>query len=357
MAIEERTLIAEEYILGHEAAELENQMAAHMGAAGCVLVGKAKEGLAVALKACGADKRNGVMCTTLGNAATLAEIEKAGAQPVFVDINPNTLNLDPYCLDYVINKCIREKQPVPKVLIATDLFGMPCKYAEIAEICARHGISVIEDMGGAFGAKDGAISAGSIGRFTVASFFESATAVIGEEGAVFCTREEDAAALRALRPGAEQQSLSGEWGHSGKAQHLLIAQMVKNAGSELSRRQLIAGWYQKRLKGFVRMQESLDKNVVSAYMQFVIMLENAEKRMAVMDRLTAERIPCAVYYPNALHEHIKKSDWRRLMFVNAERASRQLVALPMHPYLSEHVVDFICSCVLDTIKIKKKVSR
>ena len=115
-----------------------------------------------------------------------------GASPLFVDINPNTYTLDPYCLESTLNKLRRMGRPVPSALIATDLFGAPCNYAALEEICRSRGIAVIEDLSGAFGAEVNGRPTGSFGRFAVASFANPSPLEVGG-GAVFCQQDEDAA--------------------------------------------------------------------------------------------------------------------------------------------------------------------
>jgi dTDP-4-amino-4,6-dideoxygalactose transaminase len=349
------------FIMDGEVARLERAAALTFGAEACVAVARAQDGLAMALAVCGVGDGDTVLCSPLGHSSLTAAIRALGARPMFVDINPNTFNLDPYCLDFVLRRCVREKReevPLPKALIATDLFGLPCNYGELSRLCGEYNIELVSDMGFGFGAsyKDAAL--GSLGRFAAAAFFDNAgLGERGSEGVVFCGDGKDAEALRIMRgDGAVQEALGGVWPASppveNAAQNIVLQKKLERFGRDAERRRKIAGWYRKRLEGVARVQ-AVPEGYQSACTQFALAFKSPEERRAVMRSLSAARIPCAIYCPMPLHMRGEVACWDRVVLVNAEQACQRLLILPMHPYLSEHVVDFICDCVagaLDNVK-------
>ncbi|MDL2232658.1 DegT/DnrJ/EryC1/StrS family aminotransferase [Ruminococcaceae bacterium OttesenSCG-928-L11] len=342
--------VRDPFILNGEVDKLERQAADYMGVADCVLVDRASDGITLALKAAGVGRGDAVLCTPLGNSALIGAVRRTGGEPMFVDINPNSFTIDPYCLEYVVNKCRREKKPTPKALLATDLFGMPCHYVMLDQICSRYGIHLIADMQGSLGASVCGEKSGRFGRFAVASFFEEdSLGGLGSDGAIFCRQREDAAFLRQLRGGAEQQTFEKEpFAVDKDAQGVLIGKKLGQFDSDAAKRRKIAGWYRDGLSEYVRVQEERE-GFRSACTRFAILLPDNDSRDRVMEKLTEEHIPCTVFCPVPLHKR-KEFDWGRVILVNAEQVSRKMLLLPMHPYLSKNVVDYICRCVIDAVR-------
>jgi dTDP-4-amino-4,6-dideoxygalactose transaminase len=341
------------YIADQEAEGIEREAATLVGAATGVLVERTTDGLSMALGVCGIGDGDSVLCTPLGGTAALHAIRRLGARPVFVDINPNTFHLDPYCLDYVIRRHMREKASIPRVLVATDLFGMPCNYGALEEMCAAYDISLIEDMACGFGGAIGERKAGSFGRFAVASFFDADPAAEwGSDGIVFCRDEKDADVLRVMRNDSTiRRILHGEWESEpgdGQVQGVLLSERLEAVGEEAARRGVIAGWYRERLRGHAMLQEP-GKGVTSAYTKMAVALRSEESRDEVMNALLAEQVPSSIYCPLPLHRRSGGEEWERVILVNAEQICRRLMLLPMNAYLSEKGVEYICGHLLGAL--------
>jgi dTDP-4-amino-4,6-dideoxygalactose transaminase len=341
------------YIADREAEEIEREAALQVGATTGVLVERAADGLSMVLGVCGIGDGDSVLCTPLGGTAVLHAIRRLGARPVFVDINPNTFHLDPYCLEYVLRRHLREKASIPRVLVATDLFGMPCNYGALEDVCAAHGISLIEDMACGFGGAIGERKAGSFGRFAVASFFDADPAAEwGSDGIVFCRDEKDADVLRVMRNDSTiRHILHGEWESEpgdGQVQGALLSGRLETVEEEATRRGVVAGWYRQRLRGHVILQEP-GSGVIGAYTKMAVALHSEQSRDEVMNVLLAEQVPSSIYCPLPLHRRSGGDEWERVILVNAEQICRRLMLLPMNAYLSEKVVDFICGHLLRAI--------
>lgn len=341
------------YIFDRERDALEKNLEQYMGER-CVLADSAVDGLGLALIACGVEAGDFVVCTALAHGSILQAIRNVGAVPVFSDINPNTFNLDPYCLEYVVRRMAREKKPLPKAVIAADLFGLPCNYTAIGEICETWGLCLIEDMSGAFSATHRGKRAGSFGRFSVASFFaENPFGDIGDDGVIFCRSQEDQKRIRSLvRQRAVQQSLFGADAErdliSDRARHIVLSELMKTWESETARRREICGWYREALSGLVRFQET-GPGFESACTQFAVVMREPQERAPVIDHLLAEHIPCSIWYPVPLHLKTQPPAGGRPILVNAEQLSQRLLTLPLHPYLNKSAVGHICGCLAEKL--------
>ena len=338
-----------ELILGKEVYELEKRLAAWVGAEHCVAVSDAASGIALALGAAGVGEGDSVMCAALGCALPVQGIMLAGGAPVFADINPNTYTIDPFCLEYALGKLGRNKLPIPRAIIATDLFGAPCHLTELEQICRARDIILIEDMSQAFGAKYLGRMAGNFGRFSVASFASGGPLEEPGGGAVFCRSQSDAAKISSLRRALSQQSI--ELGPDSRAPRIasadasLTCARLDNLEQEHERRRKAAARYRQNLAGKVRMQQTVEGGQ-SVYSQLVVALPKDVSRPAVAHRLFEMNIPGG---PPLCGTQSADTEWNRTMLVNTRAVSERLLALPIHPHLSGPVVDFICCSLLEAI--------
>lgn len=324
-----------------ELRELEQRLAEYVGTERCVLTSSGTAGLLTALRASGIRDGDAVMCTSFSFFATAEIIMLAGAVPVLVDTNPNTFNIDPYCIEYVVKKCARTRQPLPKALIAADSFGLPCDFDAIEDICRRYNITLIEDMSEAFGASYKGRKCGSFGRFSVASFFPARPlGGIGDGGGIFCRNRDDARILEMLRRSGEKQPF-------GFVEVSLIGEKLTCYSDELSSRHLVAARYKDNFDGFVKVQQ-VDEDYISAYTQFVILLADSGQRDKVMDMLKEKHIPCSILRCTQ-RGHGAENEWEKVVLANTKQAAQRLLSIPMHPHLSVHVVDYISECIMETV--------
>lgn len=324
-------------ILEQEICLLERQLAEFVGAPCCVSVGNAAMGFALALAACGVLPGEPVFCPALDCHEGLRGIAQVGARLCPVDINPNTLNLDAVCLEYAVKRRIRQKEPIPKAVVVTDAFGLPCNYEALEAVCAKHDITLIEDMTQSFGAGIEGRRTGSFGRFAVTSFARTAP-LRGLEGggAVFCHTKEDAGALETLRlsrGGARQLGAASMVEEHAEAQ--VVNGKLRGFEEELERRQKVAARYIQGLEGRVKTQQM--GRYTSAYAQFIVLARHRRARGEMARVLRQNHIPFRFPVMNDA----------QTLPVNAALVSGRMLALPLHPYLSDHVVDFICGCVLE----------
>jgi len=338
-----------ELILGKEVYDLEKRLAAWVGAEHCVAVSDAASAVALALRAAGIGEGATVMCAALGCALPVQGIMLAGALPVFADVNPNTYTIDPFCLEYALGKLGRSKLQTPRAIIATSLFGAPCHFTELEQICRAHDIILIEDMSQAFGAKYLGRMAGNFGRFSVASFASGGPLEEPGGGAVFCRSQSDAAKVSSLRRALSQQSM--EPGPGSRAPRMasadasLTGTRLDGLGQEHDRRRKAAERYRQNLAGKVRIQRTVEGGQ-SVYSQLVVALPREVNRAAVVQRLFGANIPSG---PPLCGAQSADTDWNRTMLVNTKSLADRLLSLPIHPHLSGPVVDFICHSLLEAM--------
>lgn len=337
-----------EFILEQDVAALEDKLAKFVDAPFCVAVSDAASGIALALRTAGIGAGDRVLCAALGCAVPVQGIMLAGAAPIFVDVNPNTYTVDPFCVEYALGKLARSEEKMPRALIATDLFGAPCHYGQLEEVCRQRGMTLIEDFTGAFGARFAGGQAGNFGRFSVASFASPSPLDELGGGAVFCRDEEDARRLAGMRR-VNRQEFIGELGTAipcmSSTDTALINEKLEDVARQNQLRQKAAARYRKMLRGKVRMQQLVSEGE-SIYSQFVVALPRARARSLVSSRLYSMNIPCGAPVCGKQTGH---SDWNRVMLINTLAVSDRLLSLPIHPYLSDHLVDYICECLMRAI--------
>lgn len=335
---------------------LEERLAAYVGAADCVALSGPADGVALALRAAGAGEGDAVLCTALESAHVVQGIERVGATPLFADLNPNTYTMDPYCLDYALGKLRRGDKPAPKALVATGLFGMPCNFAELGALCRREGIVLIEDMGDAFGARAGGARAGSLGRYAVASFSRSGAAEDGG-AAVFCRNARDREKLRVHRPCAQLVMHPEEYEDGRRAPRPdgarrdrmeagVVRAQLEEYDEHRKMREQVAQQYARRLKGAVRLQRPTP-DALGAWTQLVVALPSAALRDGVLRELHGRGIPCTV---PQLAPLAGGGEWNAVMLVSTMALAGRLVSLPIHPYLSGHVVEYICDSLMEAVQ-------
>lgn len=324
---------------------LETRLSNYVGAEFCALFSGGTAGMLAALRAAGVGDGDTVVCTAFSYLSIPEIIAAAGAKPYYADINPNTFNLDPYCLDYAIKKCARSDSPPPKAVVASDMFGLCCDYGELADICARYGITLIEDMSCAFGASYRGRKAGSFGRFAVASFYPSRPfGDEGEGGGVFCHSKDDLRALEQLRIGKDAETPAASFVRTS-----LLGEKLGQYAKELSRRQLVAARYRENLRAAVKTQQ-IPEDYIHACTQFAIAAENEDARDRIAESLKEARVPCgkvAACVPGSLKGGKKNS---RTLPANTLDLSKRLLTIPIHPHLSFRVADYISEAILRIVE-------
>ena len=287
-----------QYIMGPEVKELETALAAFTGSRHCITVSSGTEALLIALMALDLKPGDEVLTTPFTFAATAETIVLAGAKPVFVDVEPDTANIDVSLLEARITPATRAIMPV-------SLYGQVPDMAEINAIAARHGLAVIEDAAQSFGALYQGRRSCALSTFGATSFFPSKPlGCYGDGGALFTDDDRLAQAAREIRIHGQSARYThtrlGVGGRMDTLQCAVVLAKLPRFEWELQRRAELGARYQRLLAGVPGVglvSTRPDRN--SVYAQFTVVVEN---RAAVQAALQAAGVPTAVHYPKPLHQ-------------------------------------------------------
>ncbi len=295
----QRVLDHGQYILGPEVHELEDKLANYVGARHCITVASGTEALLIALMALDLKLGDEVITTPFTFAATAEMIVLAGGRPVFVDIEPDTFNIDPRMIEAKIS-------PRTKAIMPVSLYGQVADMQALNEIAARHGgIAVIEDAAQSFGATYQGRKSCNLSTFGCTSFFPSKPlGCYGDGGAIFTDDDELAQASREIRVHGQSARYThtrlGVGGRMDTLQCAVVLGKLTRFDWEIERRLALGDRYRRLIAEAGLPVEVLtvrpDRDCVWA--QFTV---RVAQRSAVQKRLLAVGVPTAVHYPKPLH--------------------------------------------------------
>ena len=343
-----------QYIMGPEVRELEKRLADFVGMKHCITCSSGTDGLLIALKSYGVGQGDAVFTSTFTFIATAEVISILGATPVFVDIDPETYNIDPLKLKQAIEQVKTEGRLRIKGVIPVDLFGLPAEYDSIISIAKEYGLFIIEDAAQSFGAVYNGRKAGGLGHVGVTSFFPAKPlGCYGDGGAVFTDDDELAETMSSIRTHGSgnhkyENIRLGINGRLDTIQAAILLAKLEIFEKELEVRQSIAKTYTERLVGVVEVP-SVPKGLMSAWAQYSI---RTEKREEVQRFLKTKKIPTAIYYPKPLHLQPAFSylGYGVTDFPIAEDISKRILSIPMHPYLEDTDIHHIVNGIKSALK-------
>ncbi|MCX2889736.1 DegT/DnrJ/EryC1/StrS family aminotransferase [Pseudomonas sp. DCB_BI] len=326
----QRVLSHGQYILGPEVAELEERLAAFVGAKYCITCANGTDALQIVQMALGIGPGDEVITPGFTYIATAETVALLGAKPVYVDIDPRTYNLDPQLLEAAIT-------PRTKAIIPVSLYGQCADYDAINAIAAKHGIPVIEDAAQSFGASYKGKRSCNLTTVACTSFFPSKPlGCYGDGGAIFTNDEALATVIRQIaRHGQDRRYHHIRVGVNSRLDTLQAAILLPKLEifeEEISQRQQVAKWYYTALAAVgIETTPYIAAGNISAYAQYTVLVQD---RGAVQAKLKAAGIPTAVHYPIPLNKQPAVADAAVSLPVGDEVAT-QVMSLPMHPYLEE----------------------
>ena len=331
-----------QYVMGPEVAELEEALAKYVGVKHCITGSSGTHTLEIALRALGIGPGDEVITVPFTWISTAEAIALVGARPVFVDIDPETFNINIDLLPAAIT-------PRTKAIFPVSLFGQMPDYDPINALAAQHGLPVIEDAAQSFGAQQRGRKSGGVTFIGSTSFFPAKPlGCYGDGGALFANDDEIAGKMRAIRThGGVQRHhhpLLGTNGRFDTIQAAVLLAKLPHFDWEIKERGRIGARYSAALKGNCAVPAVAPGNT-HVYAQYTIRIPERDK---VAARLKARGIPTAVYYPKCLHEQpvFSKLGYNLGDFPVSEKASREVLSLPMHPFLTEADQDRIIDAVL-----------
>jgi perosamine synthetase len=339
--------------LGPALDRFELALAERVAAPHIAAVSSGTAGLHLAVRLAGLGPGDEVITTPFSFVASANCILYEGATPIFVDIDPQTLNLDPEAVEAALTERT-------KGILAVDIFGYPAELDGLARIAEEHGLALIEDACQALGAEYRGRPLGSFGHPTVFAFYPNKQMTTGEGGAVAVGAEEDWALLKSLSN--QGRTDAGEWlthGHLGfnyrlddVSAALGLAQLEK-LDAILQFRAEVAARYGELVEPLEGVEAPFpdDEDHLRSWFVYVVRLADELDRNAVMARLAEEGIASKPYLPSI---HLQPY-WRERfgtgegMYPVSESASRHSLALPFHTRLTageqERVVDALAGAV------------
>jgi len=339
-----------QYIMGPEVKELEDRLIEYTGAKHCITVASGTEALLISLMALGIGPGDEVITTPFTFAATAEMIVLLGAKPVFVDIEPDTCNINTKLIEAKIT-------PRTKAIMPVSLYGQVADMDEINAIASRHGkIPVIEDAAQSFGATYKGKKSCNLSTIGCTSFFPSKPlGCYGDGGAIFTNDANLAQAFKEIRVhGQSKRYLHTRVGVGGRMdtiQCAIVLAKLERFEWEIEQRLANGARYNRLLDkaGISRVHQRQDRT--SVFAQYTVFVPEREK---LQESLKESGVPTAVHYPIPLNEqpiyqHLCCPDCTPL----ASRLARRVMSLPMDAYLLDVTIDIVitrlqCSVLLDT---------
>jgi UDP-2-acetamido-2-deoxy-ribo-hexuluronate aminotransferase len=331
-----------QYIMGPEVAELEGRLAAFTGSKHCITVASGTEALLIALMALDIKPGDEVITPSFTFVATAEVIVLAGARPVFVDIEPDTCNVDSKKVEALIT-------PRTKAIMPVSLYGQVADMDEINAIAVRHGLPVIEDAAQSFGATYKGRKSCTLSTIGCTSFFPSKPlACYGDGGAIFTDDDLLAKAMREIRVHGQSaryvHTRVGVGGRMDTIQCAVVLGKLDRFKWEVAQRIRIGARYTDLLGHIPGVTPpTVRPDRTSVYAQYTIQVGD---RDGLQKRLADQKIPTAVHYPIPLnlqpaYKHLSTPDATPV----AEQVARRVVSLPMHADLDEATQDRIVEAV------------
>jgi UDP-2-acetamido-2-deoxy-ribo-hexuluronate aminotransferase len=338
-----------QFIMGPEVAEFEKALSAYCNAKHSIGVANGTDALQIALMALGIGAGDAVLVPSFTYTATAEVILVLGAQPVFVDVDPATFNIDPADLPRGLDEA-KAKGLRPAAIIGVDLFGLPADWAAINAFAKTNGLSVIADAAQSFGAiTAGGGSVGTLAELTTTSFFPAKPlGCYGDGGAIFTENDDLAVAMRSIRVHGQGKAKyeTVRVGMNSRLDTLQAAVLLAKISvfrEETERRNALADRYSEGLRGIVPVPEK-PAGVTSAWAQYTIRVPN---RDAVQKQLSEKGVPTAIYYPLPMHlqpayQAFGKGEGS---LANSEMLAREVISLPMNPYWDDQQAEAVISAV------------
>lgn len=319
------------YILGAKVAELEKKVAEYHGVSEAVGVASGTDALYLTLLSLGIGKEDEVITTPFTFFATVEAIIYVGAKPVFVDIDPDTFNIDLSQIPQAITKKTRAILPV-------HIFGHPVNMEQLMDLARQHKLYVIEDCAQSFGASFNGKKTGSYGDAGCFSFYPSKNlGAYGDGGMIILNDHARAQKIRMFRNHGSMGGYRHEFiGYNSRLDEIqagILLVKLRRIDYYNRKRREKAMLYNSLLKGFVKIPKEKD-SACHVYHQYTIM---SEKRDYLQERLKEKGIPSVVYYPIPLHLQpaLRHLGYKNNDFPIAEKTASNVLSLPIYPELDE----------------------
>tara|TARA_B100002019_G_scaffold31139_1_gene25178 strand:+ start:6087 stop:7238 length:1152 start_codon:yes stop_codon:yes gene_type:complete len=342
------------YIMGPEVYEFEENLIKFSGAKFVSSCANGTDALTISMMALKIKKGDYIIAPSFTYIASVEAAAILGINPIFVDVNMKTYNIDPKSVKEAILFAKKNSLNL-KAIIAVDLFGLPHQYDEIKALADENNIKIIHDAAQSFGAKYKEKRVGSYADITTTSFFPAKPlGCYGDGGAVLTNDEESHELIKSIRlhgKGIEKYDHVnlGMNSRLDSIQAAILNVKLELFPEEIRKRNKVAKIYLDKIDESLQ-KPLMPKDCVSTWAQFTIQSHLRDKIISTMEE---NEIPYAIYYPKPLH--LQPAYTKYLLtdspsLENSEMLSSNVISLPMHPYLSKEEIFGISEVINSAIK-------
>jgi len=336
------------FIMGPEVAEVERKLAQRCGAKHVISCSSGTTALVMPLMARDVSRGDAVFVPSFTFTATAEAPAILGATPVFVDVLPDTFNMDPASLERAI-AVAKQTGLRPACVIPVDLFGQPVDVDAIKAVADAHGLWTLGDAAQSFGAHYKGRALGTCADVTATSFYPSKPlGCYGDGGAIFTDDDELALRLRQVRVHGQGQGRNdnvriGLTGRFDSIQAAVLLEKLAIFDDECEARNVVADRYTAGLKD-VAVTPVVSPDCTSVWAQYTI---RAPRRDRIAATLQAQNIPTAIFYPKPIHTQLPYRGYPLASggLPVTEQLSQDVISLPMHPYLTADAQDRVIAAV------------
>lgn len=343
------------YIMGPEVAQFEKNMSAFCNVKHSISCANGTDALALCLMAKGTGPNDAIFVPTFTFAATAEVVAWVNATAIFIDVLPDTFNMDPKSLEQGIETA-KKLGLTPRGIVPVDLFGLPADYDSIQAIADKHNLWVMADAAQSFGAEYKNRRVGSIGDFATTSFFPAKPlGCYGDGGAIFTNDDELSAIIKSLRvhgQGSDKYDnvRIGMNGRLDTLQAAILIEKLKIFDKEIELRNKVAKRYEEGLAQHL-MVPQVASGYTSVWAQYTVRLPKRIDRTMLMQKLKEQGIPSVIYYVKPLHLQKAYKDYPTAGKLSvSEQIADEVLSLPMHPYLDTMEQDYIIENLVEILK-------
>lgn len=342
------------YINGPEVQELEAQLANFAQVQHVIGCASGTDALLMPLMAWEVGPGDAVFVPAFTFVATAEVVALLGATPVFVDVDPETYNMDLTSLQAAIDWVKQETDFLPKVIIPVDLFGLPAELDGITGIAQTEGMKVLVDSAQGFGSEINGKTSVSYGDVGATSFFPAKPlGCYGDGGAIFTSDDEVASRLRSIRVHGQgthryDNVRLGINGRLDTVQAAILIEKLAIYRDEIEKRQAVADRYTEALPDYVQ-TPVVPMGYQSVWAQYTLQVEKRESMAAF---LKEAGVPTMVYYPKPLNQQEAYARYPSAPggVPVSEKLSQAVLSLPMHPYLDGGAQDYIIEKIVSFLE-------
>lgn len=346
------------FISGPEVKELEKILAEYVGVKHCITCANGTDAITIAMRAWGIGKGDAVFVPDFTFFSSGECPADEGATPIFVDVDPETYNMDPAKLEEAVKKVIAEGKYKARAVVTVDLFGLPADYDAIREICDKYGLLIMEDAAQGFGGSIRGKMACSFGDIATTSFFPAKPlGCYGDGGAIFTDNDEWADLIRSIcvhgkdtsnpnDPNAKYNNIRiGKNSRLDTLQAAILLPKLKAFRDyELEDINKVASWYTDGLKDTAGLVLPVVKEgFFSSWAQYTVQFADQATRDRVQARLKEAEIPSMVYYAKPMHLQgaFAGTDSAIADCPVTEKLCDTVLSLPLDPYKTREEIETI----------------